>query len=99
MVTSFSCSASRSRSFAHEIDGDGPAGKVGVGDHAVQRPFELTHVGTQALGDEERHFARQANVVLVGLFIRIATRVSSSGGSIATVSPSRSGTSDGLPPR
>ena len=30
--------------FAHEIDGDRPAGEVGVGDNAVQRPLQLTHV-------------------------------------------------------
>lgn len=99
MVTSFSCKANRSRSFAYEIDGDRPAGKVGVGDNAVQRPFQLTYVRAQALGNEERHFARQADVVFIGFFIRIATRVSSSGGSIATVSPSRSVISDDLQPR
>ena len=28
----------------HEVDGDRPSGKVGIGNDAVQRPFQLTYV-------------------------------------------------------
>ena len=58
-----------------------------VGDHAAQRALEFAHVRADALGDEERHLLGQLDAAAAALLIRIATRVSKSGGSIATVRP------------
>ena len=38
----------------HELGGMKP----GLGDNPAQGPFELTHIGSNPLGDEERHFLR-----------------------------------------
>ena len=53
--------------FAHEIDVDGTAGEVGVGDHPVEGAFQFTDVGSQTFGNEEGHFVRQMDLVLVCL--------------------------------
>jgi hypothetical protein len=62
-VTSFSCSASRSRSASFANSSViGVAGEMRGGDHAPQRALEFAHVGADALGDEERDFLGQLDL-------------------------------------
>ena len=62
--------------------------KCEVATTRFKRALELAHVRADALRDEERDFLRQIDVAhIAALLMRIATQVSSSGGSIATVNP------------
>ncbi len=40
---------------------------MGVGDNALQRTFELTHVGADALGNKEGGIMRQVDFGLISL--------------------------------
>ena len=42
----------------------------GVGEHLLERAFELAHVGAQVLGDVERHFVIQLDVLDLGLLLQ-----------------------------
>ena len=53
--------------FADQLDGDVAAHEVRVGDHAFQRAFQLTDVGANTLGNEERGVMRQLDFGLIGL--------------------------------
>ncbi len=54
--------------FANQLDGDIAAHEVRVGDHALERAFQLTDVGTNTLGNKERRIVGQIDFGLVGLF-------------------------------
>src|SRR5690554_1314484 len=53
--------------FANQLDGDIPSHEVGTGDHTLERTFQLTHVGADALGDKEGGIVGQIDARLLGL--------------------------------
>lgn len=65
-------------------------GKAGISQHPFQSAFQLPHIGADMLGHKKGHIGIELKVFTFCFFIRIATRISSSGGSIATVSPRKS---------
>jgi hypothetical protein len=63
-----SCRVSRSlQSFLDVTDGDGPTGELSIGVNPPQRPFQLTDIGTDALGDKKRHLIGESRSRLFGL--------------------------------
>lgn len=72
---------------ANQLDGDVAAHEVRVSDHAFQRTFQLTHVGANALSDEERGIVRQIDLGLIGLLHQDRYTGFQLGGSTATVRP------------
>ncbi|MNP08131.1 hypothetical protein D3C76_1001880 [compost metagenome] len=53
---------------ADQLNGDIATHEVRMGDHAFERTFQLTDVGANALGNEERCIVRQFDLGLIGLF-------------------------------
>jgi hypothetical protein len=58
-----------------------------IGQNFAQGAFELAHVGAHVFGDKKSHFLRHVEPSTRALLIKIATRISNSGGSMATVRP------------
>jgi hypothetical protein len=74
--------------FAGQLDRDLFLVEARVRQDLAQRTFEFAHVGAHVLGHEESDFFGHFNQLPPApLLIRMATRISSSGGSIATVRP------------